>query len=228
MYKKILSLIFIFIIISGSITRSNYANGIDDTTPPVITLVGDNPQKIEVGSTYIELGATVYDPDNSGLTATIDSSEVNTTALGTYTVKYNAVDLAGNNATQVTRIVNVVDTTLESPSLNNDTLDSWKSSSFSPKLVSNDNSSISINNVEQIPQLTLADSGNPSAINSSLISEPSVLLNTNFATLTNGSAIVNTIGLENYTLPNSTDVVVVIPTIVTSVNATSGSIVSTP
>src|SRR5207245_8048690 len=45
-----------------------------DTTPPVITLLGANPQIIQVGGIYVELGATVSDPDNVGLVAIIDSS----------------------------------------------------------------------------------------------------------------------------------------------------------
>ena len=32
-----------------------------DTTPPVITLTGENPQTIELGDGYIELGATTDD-----------------------------------------------------------------------------------------------------------------------------------------------------------------------
>ena len=35
---------------------------------------------------------------------------MDTTTVGTYTVTYNASDAAGNNATEVTRTVNVVDT----------------------------------------------------------------------------------------------------------------------
>src|SRR5690554_8178464 len=41
----------------------------------------------------------------------IDASAVNTAVVGTYTVTYDVTDAAGNVATQVTRTVNVVDTT---------------------------------------------------------------------------------------------------------------------
>src|SRR2546427_9931532 len=78
-----------------------------DTTPPVITLFGANPQIIQVGGIYVEFGATVSDPDNVGLVAIIDSSAVNTSVVGSYLVTYDAVDPAGNHATQVTRIVSV-------------------------------------------------------------------------------------------------------------------------
>jgi len=77
-----------------------------DTTPPVITLTGVNPQTIELGSAYTELNATTDD----GSAVTIDSSAVNTSIVGTYTVTYNATDASNNSATQVTRTVNVTDT----------------------------------------------------------------------------------------------------------------------
>ncbi|MCP4964182.1 MAG: DUF5011 domain-containing protein, partial [bacterium] len=84
-----------------------------DTTAPVITLVGANPQVIEVGSPYVELGATALDVGDGDVTGWIvtDSSAVNTSTVGSYTVTYNVTDSQGNAATQVTRIVDVVDTT---------------------------------------------------------------------------------------------------------------------
>src|SRR5690554_4180286 len=84
-----------------------------DTTAPTITLVGAKPQIIEACGTYNELGAMANDPcfgDISG-SIIIDASAVNTAVVGTYTVTYNVTDAAGNVATQVTRTVNVVDTT---------------------------------------------------------------------------------------------------------------------
>ena len=77
-----------------------------DTTAPIITLTGDNPQTIELGDGYTELGATIDD----GSTIIIDDSDF-TDAVGSYTITYNATDASGNNALEVTRTVNVVDTT---------------------------------------------------------------------------------------------------------------------
>src|SRR5690554_6726568 len=84
-----------------------------DTTAPTITLNGANPQTIETCGTYNELGATANDPCFGDITGSIliDASAVNTAVVGTYTVTYNVTDAAGNVATQVTRTVNVVDTT---------------------------------------------------------------------------------------------------------------------
>jgi hypothetical protein len=81
-----------------------------DRTAPVLTLTGDNPQTIEAGTAYTELGATATDSLDGDVTASIviDSSTVNTTTSGTYTVTYNVMDAHGNAAAQATRTVNVV------------------------------------------------------------------------------------------------------------------------
>ncbi|MDY8134624.1 immunoglobulin-like domain-containing protein [Aquimarina sp. 2201CG5-10] len=78
-----------------------------DTTAPVITLIGDNPQVIELGSGYTELGATVDDGVTNLVIDTSDFQDV----IGGYTIRYNATDASGNVAIEVTRIVNVEDTT---------------------------------------------------------------------------------------------------------------------
>ena len=78
-----------------------------DTTIPVITLTGENPQTIELGDVYIELGATTDD----GSDVTIDDSAFRN-AVGTYQIYYDSTDSEGNSAVQVTRTVNVVDTTI--------------------------------------------------------------------------------------------------------------------
>ena len=80
-----------------------------DTAPPVITLNGVNPQTIEFGDGYTELGATT----NDGSTVTINNAEF-IDAVGTYSIYYDSTDASGNDATQVIRTVNVVDTTLGS------------------------------------------------------------------------------------------------------------------
>ena len=77
-----------------------------DTTPPLITLNGANPQTIELGSGYTELGATT----NDGSSVTINSDEFRDT-IGTYSIYYDSTDTAGNNATQAIRTVNVIVTT---------------------------------------------------------------------------------------------------------------------
>ena len=84
-----------------------------DTTVPVITLLGDAPVTIEVGSTYTDAGATALDNYDGDLTSSIVTvSPVDTAVVGVYTVTYNVTDANSNVAVEVTRTVNVVDTTV--------------------------------------------------------------------------------------------------------------------
>jgi hypothetical protein len=81
-----------------------------DTTSPVITLIGSNPQTIVQGNAYTELGATASDNRDGDLTSRITRTiNVNPNVIGTYAVTYFVLDNAGNSAT-ATRTVNVVDT----------------------------------------------------------------------------------------------------------------------
>lgn len=92
----------------NSATETRTVNVVD-TQAPAITLLGANPQEVELGSAYTELGATVADNYDTGLTATIDASAVDTAIVGSYEVTYNAADTSGNTALQVVRTVNVIE-----------------------------------------------------------------------------------------------------------------------
>jgi hypothetical protein len=95
------------------IGADEYAAGSADTTPPLITLLGANPLNLEIGTPYVEPGATATDDVDGDISASIiiDSSAVDTNTLGSYSVTYNVSDSSGNPATEVIRTVNVVDTT---------------------------------------------------------------------------------------------------------------------
>lgn len=83
-----------------------------DTTAPVIELLGISPETVEVGAAYADAGATASDIGDGELTLSIMTiNSVDTASVGSYTVTYDVSDLSTNAATQVTRIVNVVDTT---------------------------------------------------------------------------------------------------------------------
>jgi hypothetical protein len=83
-----------------------------DTTKPVITLLGNINETIEVKSTYIDVGATALDNLDGDLTNTITIiNTVNTDAIGDYTITYNVTDTNGNMSEPVIRNVSVVDTT---------------------------------------------------------------------------------------------------------------------
>ncbi len=97
-----------------SYSGSSFSVILEDNVAPIITIEGSNPQIIEVGSSYIELGASAYDNYDGDISASIliDASSLNTTILGSYIISYNVTDLSGNEADEVTREVSVVDTTV--------------------------------------------------------------------------------------------------------------------
>ena len=75
-----------------------------DNTPPVITLLGADITLV-LGGTYNELGTSV----TGASTVTIAGDAVNTDAIGTYVITYNALDTAGNVAIEVRLTVSVVE-----------------------------------------------------------------------------------------------------------------------
>ena len=81
-----------------------------DTTNPIITLMGDATITHEAATAYTDLGAGWTDIlDGSGALTASGTVDVNT--VGAYTLTYDFTDAAGNAGVQVTRTVNVVDTT---------------------------------------------------------------------------------------------------------------------
>ncbi|WP_171044276.1 immunoglobulin-like domain-containing protein [Pseudoalteromonas citrea] len=85
---------------------------IKDSTPPSITILGDNPVTINYGAVYQDAGASVTDTVDK-LVALVTNNTVNPDIVGTYTVNYTATDLAGNTAA-VSRTVIVQDLALSS------------------------------------------------------------------------------------------------------------------
>ena len=82
-----------------------------DETPPVITLVGDNPMYVVVGTTFTDPGATALDDRDGPISSdqiVVGGDTVNTSVEDEYTITYDVQDAAGNDAVQVTRTVIVV------------------------------------------------------------------------------------------------------------------------
>jgi len=90
-----------------------------DSSVPVLTILGNNPATVPVGSTYSDLGATVTDTNadgsvnnNLGIATFINGVEMQSISLDTsttsvHTILYKATDGAGNVG-EGTRTVNVV------------------------------------------------------------------------------------------------------------------------
>ncbi|CAA6801210.1 MAG: odd Oz/ten-m homolog 4 [uncultured Sulfurovum sp.] len=76
-----------------------------DTTPPVITLNGDENLTLYEGDTYVELGASAVDDVDGNVSVEVNGT-VNTQLVGTYVITYTAKDSAGNEASE-SRVVTV-------------------------------------------------------------------------------------------------------------------------
>lgn len=83
-----------------------------DKTKPVITLKGNKTMTIDVFTPFTDPGFDVTDNYYSyakGEIVVYVTGEVNITKLGSYVIKYKAVDASGNISVEETRTVNVVD-----------------------------------------------------------------------------------------------------------------------
>lgn len=66
---------------------------------PIITLIGDNPMSVALGTPFTDPGATAEDAEDGQLMVTADCSEVDTSIVGSYTCNYSATDSDGNPGT---------------------------------------------------------------------------------------------------------------------------------
>ncbi len=103
--------------IAGTGPTSNVASAtptapvVPDTTPPTISITTPSLVRVEAGGTYTEPGAICQDNIDPNKAATVGGETVDPSTLGTYVVTYDCTDAANNAATQVSRSVEVTDTT---------------------------------------------------------------------------------------------------------------------
>ena len=95
--------------LDGNTSTASRTVNVVDTTAPVITIVGDNPATVELGTSYSDAGATASDV--SGPMTVTSSGTVDPDTIGVYTISYSSTDASGNTGT-ASRTVNVVDTTI--------------------------------------------------------------------------------------------------------------------
>lgn len=80
-----------------------------DSTPPEITILGDNPYTLYQGTGYTDPGAIASDDVDGDITANIEvANGVNPGVVGSYLVTYNVSDSSLNAATEAVRTVNVI------------------------------------------------------------------------------------------------------------------------
>jgi len=78
-----------------------------DFTPPVISILGDNPLEITQGEEYEDPGVTAEDDRDGDITENIiiDTSEVNTATPGVYYVTYTIKDAAENETIRTRTVI---------------------------------------------------------------------------------------------------------------------------
>lgn len=106
-FKSFLALLFIGLFITACGGGKSTPTEVEqDTTAPVITILGDSPTSIGQNETYTDAGATALD-DIDGVVSVSSNGSVDTAKVGTYAITYAAEDQAGNKATK-TRTVDVL------------------------------------------------------------------------------------------------------------------------
>ncbi|MCZ8517611.1 DUF5011 domain-containing protein [Paenibacillus filicis] len=102
---------------AATVTRSVYVQGAN-VTIPVITLKGDNPMIVGLGTTFTDPGAAAIDEQDGDITPLIKvTGSVNTSQAGTYTLLYDVTNSNGNKAATVTRSVYVQDANVTIPDM---------------------------------------------------------------------------------------------------------------
>lgn len=83
-----------------------------DTTPPVITLLGDNPLHISVGGVYVDPGVTAIDSVDGevSITTFVDGIQsgvdaIDTSSETTHIITYSATDSRGNSTTATRAVI---------------------------------------------------------------------------------------------------------------------------
>ena len=89
------------------VSRTVNVQSAPDTDAPVIIITGSANIQLTVDETYTEQGAVCDDDVDADKPATVGGDTVDTSTVGQYTVTYDCTDSSNNEATQVSRTVNV-------------------------------------------------------------------------------------------------------------------------
>ena len=95
-------------------TRTRTVNVVNNNTAPVLIINGDNPEIVEKGSSYSEIGAT-----SDGGEVVTSTTNLDTNSIGTYTTTYSSTDNYGNTA-NLTRTIYVVNANGPTITINGD------------------------------------------------------------------------------------------------------------
>ena len=92
-----------------------------DTTAPELILQGEELMFVEAGEVFLDPGVNIIDNYDMDIDFLVDGN-VDTNALGEYTLTYSAVDSEGNQAESITRTIIVQDTTAPVITLNGESV----------------------------------------------------------------------------------------------------------
>ena len=102
-------LLYLFLAITVACSSGDDSSESNDTTPPVITLIGSANVSVTQGDNYTDEGATATDNVEGDLTSSISvSGNVDTDIIGNYILTYSVSDSSGNS-TSATRNVEVTE-----------------------------------------------------------------------------------------------------------------------
>jgi uncharacterized repeat protein (TIGR01451 family) len=107
----------------GNTATATQTVTVSDHQAPTLFLAGANPMTVECHTSFTDPGATATDNCDSGITVSVSGS-VNPNVVSSYTLTYTASDTSGNTST-ATRIVNVVDTSGPTITLNGQNITLW-------------------------------------------------------------------------------------------------------
>jgi len=94
---------------ANELLRIVQVKDVPDTIRPVIRMIGDATVVLMTGDSYTDAGANAIDNKDGDISQHISvTSTVNTSVAGSYVVKYNVTDIAGNQAYEVTRDIRVI------------------------------------------------------------------------------------------------------------------------
>lgn len=92
----------------NQLSNSGTGTTTSSATQPFISLVGDNPMNVSMGSTFIDPGANAFDQKSNTTTFIYSTDTVNTNTTGTFTINYNYTSPSGIPADTVYRTVNII------------------------------------------------------------------------------------------------------------------------
>lgn len=123
-----------------------------DMTKPVITILGKNPDTLEVNQSYIDAGATALDNVDGDITSKITKvSTIDSSKVGTYTITYSVSDLANNTASEVRTVVVTKSTSVKNVNAVSSSVKVYPSPAYAEL-------NVNIENINQLPaQLVIVD-----------------------------------------------------------------------